>query len=201
MSPSTPPPPISNLQSPISYHAHPTALVESDRIGEGTRIWAFCHVMAGAVIGRDCNVGDHAYIEGGVVIGDDVVIKNGVSVWDGVTLEDRVFVGPNAAFTNDLLPRAKVRRAAWDRTLVREGASIGANATLVCGTTIGRFALIGAGAVVTRDVPDFALVMGNPGRVAGYVCRCGQRLRFSDGQAACACGLRYRQDNGRVVEE
>ena len=201
MSTPTPSPQPSTLNPQPSFRAHPTALVESHEVGDGTRIWAFCHVLPGAVIGRNCNVGDHTYIEGGVVIGDDVVIKNGVSVWDGVTLEDRVFVGPNAAFTNDLFPRAKVRRAEWDRTLVREGASIGANATLVAGTTIGRFALIGAGAVVTKDVPDFALVMGIPGQVAGYVCRCGQRLRFSEGQAVCGCGLRYRQESGRVVEE
>ena len=144
---------------------HPQALVESDAIGEGTRIWAFCHVLAGATVGRDCNLGDHAFVESGVTIGDECVIKNGVSIWDGVTLEDRVFVGPNAAFTNDLVPRARVRRGAWDRTLVKEGASIGANATLVCPLVVGRYALIGAGAVVTRDVPSGCQVVGNPARL------------------------------------
>ena len=108
------------------------------------------------------------------MLGHDAIIKNGVSIWDGVTIEDRVFVGPNVAFTNDLVPRAKARREVWDPTLIREGASLGANATIVCGTTIGRYALVGAGAVVTKDVPDFGLVVGTPGRLVGFVCHCGQ---------------------------
>lgn len=179
---------------------HPQALVETDRIGAGTRVWAFAHILPGARIGQDCNIGDHSYVEGGVAIGDEVVIKNGVSIWDGVTIEDRVFVGPNAAFTNDLMPRAKVVRAEYQRTLVREGASLGANATLVCGITVGRYALIGAGAVVTRDVPDFGLVVGNPARLAGFVCRCGDRLVFREAEADCACGRRYRRTADRVEE-
>jgi acetyltransferase-like isoleucine patch superfamily enzyme len=180
---------------------HPAALVESDQIGSGTRIWAFAHVMPGVTIGRGCNVGDHSFVESGVTIGDDAVIKNGVSIWDGVTIEDRVFVGPNAAFTNDLVPRAKAHRDAWDPTLVREGASIGANATIVCGHTIGRYALVGAGTVVTRDVPDFGLVVGNPGRLIGFVCRCGQRLTFTADRAVCTCGRRFRRADQRVEEE
>jgi UDP-2-acetamido-3-amino-2,3-dideoxy-glucuronate N-acetyltransferase len=185
---------------PRGFFTHAASLVETDQVGAGTRIWAFCHVLAGAVIGRDCNLGDHCFVEGGVVIGDDVVIKNGVSVWQGVTIENGVFVGPNVAFTNDLVPRAKAYLPEYDRTLLCEGASIGANATLLCGITIGRFALVGAGAVVTSDVPDFGLVVGNPARLRGLVCRCGQRLAFSAHQARCACGRAYRQADGQVAE-
>ena len=185
------------------FSIHSTALVESDDVGSGTRVWAFVHVLKGAVIGRDCNIGDHCYIEGGVKIGDEVVIKNGVSLWTGVTIEDRTFIGPNVAFTNDLVPRAKVYRDEYDHTLVREGASIGANATLLSPLTIGRYALIGAGSVVTHDVPDFALVYGNPAQRHGWVCQCGKRLEFDDALPAiarCECGLEY-QKQGNVVEE
>jgi UDP-2-acetamido-3-amino-2,3-dideoxy-glucuronate N-acetyltransferase len=174
-----------------TYFAHPTALVEAADIGRGTRVWAFCHILPGVTVGRDCNLGDHVFIEGGVQIGDDVVIKNGVSVWAGVTLEDRVFVGPNAAFTNDTVPRAKAFHAEPATTLVKQGASIGANATLVSPLVIGRSALIGAGAVVTRDVPDFGLVVGNPARLIGYVCACGQRLSDREGPSICSCGRGY----------
>lgn len=185
------------------YYVHPHALVESEHIGAGTRIWAFSHVLNGAIIGSNCNIGDHCFIEGKVKIGGNVVIKNGVSIWEGVTIEDQVFVGPNAVFTNLLVPRAKVYPEKWETTLVREGASIGANATIICGVTVGRFALIGAGSVVTRDVADFALVLGNPGRLAGWVCKCGERLLFNDeavSRASCACGLVYLKDNSGVKE-
>ncbi len=189
--------------TPPRYQAHPTALVESADVGEGTRIWAFCHVLPGARIGAHCNLGDHCYVEGGVWIGDHAVIKNGVSLWEGVTLESHVFVGPNAAFTNDRIPRVRALRADWERsiTLVREGASVGANATVVAGVTIGRYALVGAGAVVTRDIPDFCLALGNPARPRGFVCRCGLRLTFIADQAACRCGRGYRREGDRVEEE
>jgi UDP-2-acetamido-3-amino-2,3-dideoxy-glucuronate N-acetyltransferase len=179
---------------------HPTALVDSAAIGDGSRVWAYCHILEGATIGRDCNIGDHCYVEGGATIGDEVVLKNGVSVWAGVTLENRVFVGPNVAFTNDLTPRAKVFHAAPIPTVIREGASLGANATIVCGVVIGRFAMIGAGAVVTRDVPDYGLSLGNPARRVGSVCRCGSRLNFTVGRASCSCGRVYRNDDSRVEE-
>jgi len=192
------------LMSPALISTHPliatTALVESESIGVGTRIWAFVHVLPGAHIGRDCNIGDHCYIEGGVKIGDRVVIKNGVALWSGVTVEDGVFIGPNVAFTNDLVPRAKMFRDTYDRTLVREGASLGANATILCGLIIGRYALVGAGAVVTRPVPDFGLVVGNPARFLGFVCRCGQRLTFHGQETTCVCRRRFRAE-GQVVEE
>jgi acetyltransferase-like isoleucine patch superfamily enzyme len=174
-----------------SYFVHPSALVETADIGPETRVWAFCHVMPGVRIGRACNLGDHVFVEGGVRIGDDVVIKNGVSVWEGVTLEDRVFVGPNVSFTNDVVPRAKVFHSEPSTTLVKHGASIGANATLICPVEIGRGALVGAGAVVTRDVPDFGLVVGNPARLIGYVCYCGRRLAEQREPVSCECGRRF----------
>jgi len=180
------------------FFKHPNAIVESDQIGPGTRIWAFSHVLKGARLGRDCNVGEHCYIENHVSIGDEVVIKNGVEVWDGVELGNRVFVGPNAVFTNDLLPRSKLSRERI-RTLVREGASIGANATVVCGIEIGRYALIGAGAVVTRNVPDFAICFGNPARLRGYICKCGGKLMLNaDLSAVCRCGATFQRSNSRL---
>lgn len=159
-----------------SVFIHPQALVESSEIGAGTRVWAFAHVMKGAQIGTGCNIGDHSFIESGATLGNDVTIKNGVSVWDGVALGDLVFVGPNVAFTNDLYPRSKVYHAEPVRTNVLEGASIGANATIVAGITIGKYAMIGAGSVVTKDVRDFELVVGCPARHAGWVNKTGEKV-------------------------
>jgi acetyltransferase-like isoleucine patch superfamily enzyme/dTDP-4-dehydrorhamnose 3,5-epimerase-like enzyme len=153
----------------MSYFRHENALVETDRVGEDTRVWAFAHLLPGAVVGSGCNICDHVFIENDVVIGDRVTIKCGVQVWDGVTLEDDVFVGPNATFTNDNFPRSKAYQESVKRTLVRRGASIGANATILSGLTIGRNAMVGAGAVVTRNVPTNAIVTGNPARITGYV--------------------------------
>lgn len=190
------------------HYQHPQALVESTRIGAGTRIWAFAHVMHGAVIGKDCNVGDHAFVESGARIGRGVTIKNGVMVWEGVTVGDFAFLGPNCVFTNDLRPRSprfpggKIRyqTKAWvSETRVGTGASIGANATIVCGVHIGAFAMIGAGAVVTHDVAPHTLMLGVPARAAGYVCECGEALVFVNGKAACAvCGTRFIERRGRV---
>jgi UDP-2-acetamido-3-amino-2,3-dideoxy-glucuronate N-acetyltransferase len=176
-----------------SYFVHPHALVETEDIGEGTRVWAFAHVMKGAVVGKNCNICDHAFVESNVIIGDGVTIKNGVAIWDGVSLGDHVFVGPNAVFTNDLNPRAEVKktREQFVRTMVREGASIGANATIVCGVVIGRYAFIGAGTVVIRDIPAHALVVGNPARQIGFMCECGERLPES---LICECGQRFERD-------
>ena len=174
----------------IDVFIHPQALVESASIGPGTRIWAFAHVMSGAVVGRDCNICDHSFIESTVKIGDAVTLKNGVALWDLVTIEDRVFIGPYAVFTNDRRPRAEVRkgRERLVATLVKEGATVGANATIVAGVTIGRYAMVGAGAVVLRDVPEQAMVFGNPGRVAGYVCICGETL---GADFRCVCGRQF----------
>lgn len=151
------------------YFVHPQGLCESSSIGQGTRVWAFAHVLPGAVIGADCNVCDHVFIENDVRVGDRVTIKCGVQLWDGVELGNDVFVGPNVTFTNDLFPRSRQRPPEFARTVVMDGASIGANATILAGTTIGVNAMVGAGSVVTRSVPPNAIVRGNPARIVGYV--------------------------------
>lgn len=176
---------------PIGPMVHPTALCETSAVGPGTRIWAFAHVMPGAVVGSSCNLGDHTYLDDGATLGDGVTVKNGVSVWEGVSLADEVFVGPNVAFTNDRVPRARPFRTPPERyqqTLVRQGAVLGANATIVCGVVIGRHALVGAGALVTHDVPDHAVVVGAPARRIGWICVCGER--FDEG-LQCRCGRVY----------
>jgi UDP-2-acetamido-3-amino-2,3-dideoxy-glucuronate N-acetyltransferase len=181
---------------------HPTAVIDSPcAIGDGTRIWHFSHVLAGSTIGRDCVIGQNVSIGPRVSIGDRCKIQNNVSVYAGVTLEDGVFCGPSMVFTNVMNPRAEVsRKHEFRPTLVRRGASIGANATVICGRTIGRWAFVGAGAVVTRDVPDHALVTGNPARIKGWVCRCGERLPGGDwSEARCpSCGQFHRRDGERV---
>ncbi len=176
------------------FFTHPKALVESTHIGEGTRIWAFAHVLPEAVIGSACNICDHTFIENDVVVGNRVTVKCGVQLWDGITVEDDVFIGPNATFTNDPFPRSKQRPKEFARTLLRRGASIGANATILPGLTIGQYAMVGAGAVVTADVPAYAIVAGNPAQNHGL---CGiafggwkyfQRIRirfFDQGGSRC----------------
>jgi len=149
----------------MKFFKHDHALVESENIGQGTRIWAFVHVLPGAQIGVECNICDHVFIENDVVIGDRVTIKCGVQIWDGLRIEDDVFIGPNATFTNDLFPRSKQEFAVL-QTIVRKGATIGANATILPGITIGENAMVGAGSVVTKDVPPDALVVGNPARIS-----------------------------------
>jgi len=173
------------------YFVHHLAMCESDRVGTGTRIWAFAHVLQGATIGSQCNLGENVFVESKATIGNRCTIKNGVALWDFVTLEDGVFVGPNAVFTNDLRPRAFIRRSSdtFSPTVIKRGATIGANATIVCGTTIGRYAFIGAGAVITHDVPDHALVLGNPGRISGKVCYCAAKLDRREYCAECHCLL------------
>lgn len=152
-----------------SFFVHPNALVETRNVGPNTRIWAFAHILSGAVIGRECNLCDHTFIENDVVVGDRVTIKCGVQLWDGITVEDDVFIGPNATFTNDIFPRSKQYPEQFAPTIIRKGASIGANATILPGLVVGQYAMIGAGTVVTKDVPPFAIVAGNPARIIGYV--------------------------------
>jgi UDP-2-acetamido-3-amino-2,3-dideoxy-glucuronate N-acetyltransferase len=178
---------------------HPTALVESDQVGEGTNVWAYAHVMKGAVVGARCNIGDHAFVESGAVVGDEVTIKNGVAVWQYVTVKNLVFLGPNCSLTNDNRPRSK-REWTPVATTIEEGATIGANATIVCGCHIGRYAFVGAGAVVTRPVPDYAVVFGSPARVRGYVCECCQPLAGKGAVLTCRkCGLRYSKTKQGVA--
>ena len=181
------------------FFQHPLALVESKEIGEGTRIWAWAHVMDGAAIGRDCNVGEHCFVERGARLGDRVTVKNGVAVWEGVVVEDDVFLGPSAVLTNDPLPRSRNPDFRAVATTLARGCSIGANATVLCGLRVGSWALVGAAALVTRDVPDHALVVGQPARPVGWVCRCAKKLEFSDGAARCSCGRGYRLRDGAVT--
>jgi UDP-2-acetamido-3-amino-2,3-dideoxy-glucuronate N-acetyltransferase len=184
------------------YFAHESSYVDEGAVvGAGTKIWHFSHVMPGAVIGAGCNLGQNVVVMPGVRIGNNVKIQNNVSVYEGVTLEDDVFCGPSCVFTNVINPRSHVsRKAEYQPTLVRRGASIGANATIICGSTIGEYAFIGAGAVVRGSVAPFALVVGVPARPVGWMCRCGLRLALSDGKAVCAeCGSRYREEGERLV--
>ena len=186
------------------FFVHPSSFVdEGAEIGEGTRIWHFCHIMPRARIGAHCNIGQNVFIAAGVQIGDNAKIQNNVSVYTGVTLEEDVFLGPSMVFTNVVNPRSHVnRKDEYQTTLVKRGATIGANATVVCGVVLGCYSFVGAGAVVTHDVPDHALVYGSPARIHGWMCECGLQLDFPaglDGIAVCGgCGKRYRK-NGQVI--
>ncbi|MBF0384933.1 MAG: N-acetyltransferase [Candidatus Omnitrophica bacterium] len=183
---------------------HPSAFVDKPSlVGEGTQIWHFSHIMKGSKIGKNCKLGQNVVVHGTAVIGNNVKIQNNVSVYDAVTLEDYVFCGPSCVFTNIINPRSAIPRNAdrfYKRTLIKKGATIGANATIVCGVTIGNFAFIGAGAVVTKDIPDYALAYGNPARAKGWVCECGDKINFSKGKALCqACKKKYRLSKGFVT--
>lgn len=182
---------------------HPSAVVdEGSELGEGTKVWHFCHVSTGARLGRDCNLGQNVFIAPNVIIGSNVKIQNNVSVYEGVTLEDDVFCGPSVVFTNVMNPRSHVnRRGKYSLTRIKRGATLGANSTVVCGSTVGEFAFVAAGAVVANDVPDYALVMGVPARVAGWMSAHGERLPAFDaaGRAQCpATGETYEQREGVV---
>ena len=188
---------------PKTWFAHESCYVDEPcQIGEGTRIWHFSHVMMDSVIGKGCNIGQNVVVSPGVRIGDGCKIQNNVSLYTGVILEEGVFCGPSMVFTNVVNPRSEiVRKDEYKRTLVRRGASIGANATIVCGVTIGRYAFIGAGSVVTRDVADFALMVGNPARQSGWMCECGIKLQVSGEDARCkSCGKAYRMHAGALAQ-
>ena len=189
--------------SSASHFFHPRALVDEGAIvGARTRVWAFAHVVSGARIGEDCNLCDHTFFEGKVVLGDRVTVKCGVYLWDGIEVEDDVFIGPCAAFTNDLRPRSRVYASAYPVTKLRQGCSIGANATILPGLTIGAWSMIAAGSVVTRDVPAHALVVGNPARFRHWICRCALPLKVEgDALLPCACGRSYRLAASHEPEE
>lgn len=189
-----------------AYFAHETALVESESIGEDTQIWAYTHVLKGGEVGCHCSIGDHCFVESGAKIGNYVTLKNGNMIWNGITLEDGVFVGPAAIFTNDLYPRSsrfpELQLANGDerewlaQTVVKRGASIGAGSVIIAGINIGEFAMVGAGAVVTKDVRSYSLVIGSPARHYQWVCRCGIPLALQCALATCeCCGRQYRQEN------
>src|SRR5437773_5532247 len=181
------------------YFVHESSYVdEGARIGKGTKIWHFCHIMPGAVIGERCNLGQNVVVMPGTRLGDNVKVQNNDSIYEGVELEDDVFCGPSCVFTNVVTPRSHVsRKNQYQRTRVKRGASVGANATILCGLTLGEYAFIGAGAVVTSDVPAFALMVGVPARRVGWMCQCGERLILSGGKAACAaCGATYQESEG-----
>lgn len=186
----------------MSIFIHEKAIVDTKQIGEGTHVWAFSHIMANAKIGKDGNIGEGCFIENEVEIGNSVTIKNGVSVWDGVVIEDDVFVGPSVTFTNDLFPRSKQHDYEKKKTMLKKGSSIGANATLIAGITVGMYAMVGAGSVVTKSVEDFSLVYGNPASFQGYICVCGQKLTFVENIAHCNCGRKYsKNDSGVKLHE
>lgn len=193
---------MSDLTDENGYSAHETAIVDPGaKIGRGTRIWHWAHVVSTAEIGANCSLGQNVYV-GNARIGNNVKVQNNVSVYDAVVMEDDVFCGPSMVFTNVINPRSHiVRKHEYRTTLVKRGATIGANAVIVCGNTIGRYAMIGAGSVITKDVQDFALVVGNPGRRIGWVCQCGIRLNVESEKARCAaCNSSYEAINGRIEQ-
>jgi len=178
------------------YFCHQMAIVESNNIGEDTRIWAFAHVLPGAVIGANCNINDHTFIENDVILGDNVTIKSGVYIWDGVRMADNVFIGPNVTFTNDLTPRSRQYPERFLPTIIEEWASIGANATIIAGNRIGAYAMIGAGSVVTTDIPNNTLWYGNPAKFKGYICNCGAKL--NETLQCSKCDKTYEQVKGTI---
>ena len=180
-------------------YIHPKAIVETKEIGKHTKIWAFAHILEGAEIGANCNICDHTFIEGNVIVGNNVTIKCGVYLWSSLRVEDNVFIGPNATFTNDIRPRSKVYPPEFAETYIKKGASIGVNATIICRVTIGAWAVVGGGSVVTKDVPDCALIYGVPAQIKSYICECTQDLLFEYSKAKCECGKVYELQEKLVV--
>lgn len=192
---------MNNKKDENEYFVHHSSIVDSDvKIGKGTKIWFFCHIQSGAKIGEDCSFGQNVNISNNVIIGDGCKVQNNVSIYEGVELEDYVFCGPSCVFTNDLTPRAKYPKGkvGYIKTLLKEGCSIGANATIVCGTTIGKWAMIGSGAVVTKNVPDHALMVGIPAKQKGWVCECGAVLK--DDLVCPHCAKKYNKIEKRITE-
>lgn len=188
----------------MSYFAHESSYIDEPcQIGNGTKIWHFCHIMPGSKIGDNCNIGQNVVVSSGVILGNNVKVQNNVSIYTGVICEDDVFLGPSMVFTNVINPRSHIsRKDEYKTTLVQKGASIGANATIVCGNTIGKYALIGAGSVVTKDVKDYALMVGNPARQIGWICQCGERIHFDNGESRCKhCNTEYILENDTVIRK
>jgi acetyltransferase-like isoleucine patch superfamily enzyme len=181
------------------FFADKAALVESDRIGKGTRIWGWSHIQPDVVIGENCNIGEHCFVENGVRIGNQVIVKNGVSLWTGILVGDGVFIGPGAIFTNEAYPRSGFRKA-FLKTRIESGATIAAGAILLPGITIGSYATVGAGALVTKNVPPHAIVYGSPAKKRGYCCICGLKIVFKSTRATCTCGRRFVVKDGQVKE-
>lgn len=174
-----------------TYFIHPSSLVETKAIGEKTTIWAFVHILPGAHIGSRVNICDHVFIENKVIVGNNVTIKSGVYLWDGITIEDNVFIGPAAVFTNDIYPRSKNNQYIQKKTVLKRGSSVGANATVLAGVTMGKYSMIGAGSVVTKNIPDFALAYGNPAQVKGFICICTKKISLVKKIYICECGKKY----------
>lgn len=177
---------------------HQNAIVETDNIGDSTKIWAFVHILPGVTIGKNVNICDHCFIEDGVEIGDNVTIKSGVYMWKGLKIEDNVFVGPSVAFSNDRFPRSKNRNFKLERITLSKGCSIGANVTILPGVIVGKYALVGAGSVITRNVADYSIVYGNPAIHRGYICICGNKMIFKENVYECDCGKKYKKTNDKV---
>ena len=191
-----------------NFWVHKTAEIQKGaKIGKGTKIWQNSIILKGVQIGENCQIGHNCFLESGAKLGRGVKLKSNIDIWSLITLEDYVFVGPSAVFTNDLNPRAKYPKKKYPQygkllpTLVKKSASIGANATILCGITIGKWTMIGAGAVVTEDVPDYAIVVGVPAKIIGWICECGQKLKFKDDKAICQkCQRKYKKEKGKVYE-
>jgi len=184
-----------------NYYLHESSFIDEPcEIGDKTKIWHFSHIMAGSKIGMNCNIGQNAMIGPDVIIGNNVKVQNNVSIYKGVKIEDDVFLGPSMVFTNVINPRSFIsRKNEFKETIVKKGSTIGANATIICGNTIGKYAFVGAGAVVTKDVPDYAIVVGNPAKILNWICQCGLKLEFEDDIAECSCRKRYKKDGNKVV--
>jgi acetyltransferase-like isoleucine patch superfamily enzyme len=176
----------------MDYSVHEKAIVETELVGAGTKIWAFVHILKGARIGKNANICDHCFIEGEVTLGNEVTVKSGVYLWNGITVEDNVFIGPSVTFANDRYPRSKNTGFVQGTIVLKKGCSIGANATILPGVTVGTYAMVGAGAVVTKHVPKFSLVYGSPALPHGFVCMCGLKLVFSNERAQCSCKRKYQ---------